>query len=573
MPLTRRVRLWVLLAISVLLVALYGGCGRQEEPGPPGLPAPGTVFAFVIPSEPETFDPALMSDPSNFTLLSALFEGLTAFDPRDASPVPGVAARWEISPDGLTYTFHLRRAMWSNSQPILATDFLYAWRRILDAATGSPFAALLYPVANARGYHLGEMSDFSEVGLSAPDESTLIVRLEHPAPYFLHVLAYPALAPVPPERLAAHGPRWALPQNLICNGAFIIEQHVPGVAIQLRRNSAYWDSRSVKLLYATAVVEHDLRHSFVPYLNGDADWITSIMPHQAGLVSDRADFHTTPLLGTFFLCFNTDASPVDDPFVRKALNLAIDKRDICENILLAGQQPAATLVPPSLPAYAPPAAIASDADAARLALADAGFPDGSNLPPIQILCNDHPVVLLIAEAIRRSWSDTLNVHAEVVALPYDAFGETLQRGEFIVATYSWLADFPDPVNFLELFSSESEHNFTSWHDENYDSLLAQARHAVGPASRMALLRQAEELLLERANVIAPVYHYAEAYLLAPRVENFFENVLNIHPLKAISVNPQAPPPPPPGPRLMPPQSPEGAPIEPENTEGERAPGT
>ena len=521
----------------IVMFALCLGCAKHDESVQPQID-PQTLFSMAVPYLPETLDPAFASDPSNLTLLSGLYEGLTTLDSETLAPLPGAAERWEISDDGLTYTFHLRKATMSDGRPISSTDFLYSWNRILLPTTRSPYAELLYEIKNAREFHTGKLNDFAEVGISGIDQMTLAVTLDRPCPYFLQLMALPPMAPVARERIMRYGAAWCEPGKFASNGPFIIHRIQPKQFVVLRKNPSYWDASSVKLLYVQVGVAPGLRSILRPYFQGGIDLIADIPATDIPLVKDRSDFYKHPHVGTFYLSLNTATPVLADSRVRRALGLALEKDKILSNILVAGQ-PAGTLVPIGVSGYDPPVAEHHDVDSARKLLEEAGYPQGKQFPKLRLLHNEHPLVTATAESIQKAWKDNLGIEAQLRAASGTALSTAEAQHQFDVSMSSWIGNHPDPMGLLALFRTTSTKNPTGWTDSHYDELLEKADSAANTDERSALLREAEDMLLKAYSVV-PLLHYSKAYMLSPRVGGFTANTLDIHPLKNIFIKPDAP---------------------------------
>jgi len=314
-------------------------------------------LVFLNGAEPETLDPALITGQPEMRVADALFEGLTSFDAA-AKPIPGVAERWEISPDGRVYTFHLRPdALWSNGDPVTAGDFLRSWRRVLDPVTGSEYASQLYHLCNGRAFNQGTLTDFSQVGVRALDPLTLEVTLENPTPYFLDLCALVTLLPVHAATLARFPDDWTKPGKLVCNGAYILSDWRINDRIRLVKNPRYWNREKVAMRSVDVLPISKANTAFNFYASGQADLLMDkgLVPNQLlDELKKRPDFHADPFLGVYFLRFNCTRPPFNDPRVRLAFALVIDKRLLVDKITRAGEEPAASLTPPGTASYEPP---------------------------------------------------------------------------------------------------------------------------------------------------------------------------------------------------------------------------
>jgi oligopeptide transport system substrate-binding protein len=485
-------------------------------------------------------DPHLYTQTSYYTVLSALLEGLVAEDPVDLSPVPGVAQRWEISPDGLRYTFHLRPdARWSNGEPVTSEDFVGSWRRILTPSLGATNASQLYVIEGAEAFNRG-VSDFSQVGLKATDSHTLSVTLEHPAPWFLTLLSSPAWLPVHLPTLmkyggvADRGNAWAVPGKWVGNGPFNLESWRRGQVIVAKRSTTYWDAAHVRLsaihFHAFDSIDGEERAFRAGQIH-----ITETLPPDR-IEAYRKDapelLRIDPLLGTYFLRINVRRPGLNDARIRLALTLAIDRSALVERLLHGGQKPAFAFTPPGMGGYTPDLPEAKPLDQARRLLAEAGHPGGAGLPPFDLLFNSSETHRTIAEAVQEMWRRDLGIQVRLVNEDVKVKEEARASGNYDLLQSSWIADYADPSAFLDIWRSDSGNNFTGWANADYDAYLFTAARTPDAAARNALYSKAERLLLSEAPFI-PLYHYTHVYLIRPSVHGWYPTLLDHHPYKGV----------------------------------------
>ncbi|MFW6162763.1 MAG: peptide ABC transporter substrate-binding protein, partial [Planctomycetota bacterium] len=349
---------WTGAALVVAVLALFGGwaavlLARSRTPPPPLPPyelpkltadqplpeAPSVpladrqVLTFTNHAEPKTLDPAVMTGVPEMTIALALFEGLTGLHPETLQPVPGVAERWDLSDDGRVYTFHLRRCRWSNGDPLTADDFVYAWRRVLEPETAARYAYMLYCIEGAQAFNAGETNDPETVGAHALDAYTLEVRLEHPVAYFLELTAFGTYAPVHPATVEAHPERWTRPEHLVANGPFVLDAWRQQQEVVLAKNPLYWNADRVLLERVRVLPVDDAETALKQYRNDEVHWIRSIPAPKVAAAATLPGFRYAPEYGTYFYRFNVTRPPLDDPRVRQALALAVDKKSICRYLL------------------------------------------------------------------------------------------------------------------------------------------------------------------------------------------------------------------------------------------------
>ena len=469
---------------------------------------------------------------------SALFEGLTRYDPQTAVAIPGLADRWTISADGTSYTFHLREnARWSTGEPIVAEDFLFSWRRLLEPATGAQYASLLFYVRNGEEFATGRNRDPQAIGISAPDAKTFVVELNRPTPFFLEICALPALAAVPRKVVERWGDKWTMVHPVPVSGAFQVEFWRLNDRIRLRKNPAYWDAANTASDTVDILACARASTALNLYENGQADivWDKDLIPAElVDLLRTRPDFHSFDSLGTYFVRFNVTRKPLNDPRVRKALALAIDKARVVSKITRAGERVAESLVPPSLPNYITPEGLPNDPGEARRLLAEAGFPGGAGFPRIEYVYNTSRAHEAIGVELQGMWERELGIHVELRNLESKVFFQAQSGLDYDISRSSWVGDYNDPTTFLDLFLSNNGNNRTEWKNARYDSLLAEANAQADPAARSKLLQQAESLLIREEAPIMPLYIYAtlEAYD-GRRIDGIFQNVRSEHPIRAI----------------------------------------
>lgn len=536
-------RLSALLGALALLLGLTA-CSPRETLVHHGNRA-GILHRGVGPTLSD-LDPQLASSLGDIHVLSALFEGLVAENPSDLSPEPGVAARWEVSSDGLTYTFHLRPdARWSDGRALVAADFAGSLRRALSPAFAAPNAELIYPVKNARTYHRGELADFAQVGIEATDTHTLRITLERPVSHFLSLLTHPVWFPVPLHAIAAAGPaeargnRWAVsPATFVGNGAFTLKDWRVGQAIVAAASPTYWDAAKVKLREVHFHFFDGVDAEERAYRAGQLH-ITEAIP-VGRIESWRAEhpeqLRADPFLDAYFYRINTTRPFLDDARVRRALSLAIDREQLVKALLRGGQRPATGFVPPGVGGYAPPELVRYDPEAARALLAEAGHPGGKGLPVFELLYTTSENHRRIAEALQAQWRTVLGVETRLTNQELASLLEARRNGSFELLRSSWVADYAAPETYLDLFTSTATNNFTGWRDADYDRLVAQAADTRDDAARFDLLRQAETRLLEAAPII-PIYVNTHVYLVNPAVRGWQPTLLDRHPLKYVDLAP------------------------------------
>ncbi len=593
-------------------------------------------FTMINGTEIKSLDPAIVSGAPEGRIINALFEGLFRQDPQTVEPIPAICERHEISEDGRTYRFHLRKAcQWSDGTPITAHDFVWSWRRFLMPETPAEYAYQLFYIPGAKKFNSGvlevgdrvevelanrpnprqtfpqgtllrgtlrritkppepqaadgigedeqatrrahwqrrwiyeveiegqvrrfrdakaELSagdetsaqiepcqqvlyDFAEVGIQAENDRLLQVTLKEPTPYFLYLMAFYPLYPVNRACVERHGREWMQPENLVTSGPYRLEFRRIRDRIRLRKNPNYWNADQVQLEVIDALAVNSSTTSLNMYMNGEVDWALDPPATVMSELIQRDDLLRAPMLTTYFYRINTTRPGLRDVRVRRALNLAINKQEICDQILGAGQLPARGFVPPGVAGYQGALCGAYDPQAARALLAEAGFSDGHRLPTIELLYNDTEGHRKIAEKIQNDWQKNLGVQAQLRGMEWGVFLDTTDRMQYSVARAGWIGDYPDPNTFLDMFVTDGENNETGWSNARYDEIIQTLAPAEkDPSKRLALLREAEQLLMDQQPII-PIYFYVSLNLVRPYVEGFYPNIQDIHPLHRLRIVP------------------------------------
>jgi oligopeptide transport system substrate-binding protein len=491
-------------------------------------------FVFNNGSEPETLDPHIMTGSPEIRLAGALYEGLTTLDPSTLEPRPGIADRWTISKDGKRVTFHIRpSATWSDGQPIVAADFVHSWQRALTPSTGGSYANLLFAIRGAEDYFHGKHSDFSTVGIHAPDATTLVVELTSPCTYFLELTAFPTYAPVRTDLISKHNLKWTSPEHLVVSGPFMLDEWKPRQHIKLVRNPHYWDASFVKLDRVTAMPLDDLNTAYQLFLKGELHWMESIPQARVDEIKRNPDYYVLPFFGTYYYRFNVTKPPFDNRLVRIALSLATDRREITRHVLRSGQIPVASYCPP-VAGYEPVEGLPYDRDRARRTLAEAGYGSGGKaFPPIEILYNTSEAHKTVAEAIAAQWRRNLGITASARNVEWKIFLNDMRDLNYQVCRSSWIGDYGDPSTFFDCFRGGDGNNRTGWTHTVYDQLAHIVRQESNPAARHSMFRKMEEILVEGECPILPIYRYVNQGLLAENVGGWYGNIRDLHNMKYI----------------------------------------
>ena len=519
----------ILLATCVTLT----GCGSSETNVVAGNKS-GTLY-WGNGTEPQSLDPQIATGVPEHHVISAVMEGLVLKDRKTLEPRPGVAKTWDISNDGRVYTFYLREnAKWSNGDSHTAHDYVWSWWRALQTTLGNQYAYMLFPIKNAKRYYDGETSDFSDVGVKAIDNQTLQVTLTNPTPYFLQLLDHYSLFPVHQAtiekfgRADERGTRWSYEGNLVGNGPYKLEEWKINRHITVTKNPYYWDEANVSI---NSIVFKPVDNAVTEerMFRAGALHVTSSIPADKIAIYQEKfapELKITPYLGTYFYRLNINTPQLQDKRVRRALGMAIDRKQLVDNITKGGQIPAYTMTPPGTMGYFPESTLNFDPEAAKRLLAEAGYPNGEGFPPIEILYNTNEGHRKIAVALQEMWKNYLNIDIKLLNQEWKVYLATESAGDYQISRGGWIGDYVDPNNFLDMFLCNGGNNRTGWCNEEYDRLILEvAPSQSSHEQRLKIFQQAETMLLEDMPII-PVYTYTSIKLLHPSVRNFDDNILN-----------------------------------------------
>lgn len=518
------------LFLSLLLLA---GCAPYDDPA---------ELRIVNGKEPESIDPAIVVGQADGRVCLALFEGLTRYNATNAAPEPGLAERWDISPDGKVYTFHIRtNALWSTGEPITAHDFVYAWLRVLDPYTASDYAGNLYYIKGAEDFNFGKTKDASTVGVKALDERRLRVELVNPTPFFLDLCAYPPQAVVHRGTIEKHGDRWLHARPLPCSGAYELVYWRLNDRIRVKKNPYYWDAANTGCDTVDFMPVNSPNTALNLFISGQVDivWDKDVVPSELlDVLRTRQDFHTFTYFATYFYRYNVTRKPFDDPRVRQALALAIDKKRITEKITRGGELAADFYVPP-IPNYKSPSGLSYDPERARALLKEAGYEGGKGFPRFTYLFNTARDHAKIAVELQEMWRRELGIEVDLRSVEWKVYLRMQVDLDYDLSRSSWIGDYTDPNTFLDMFMSNNPNNRTGWKNETYDNLIRQGNAEPDIKKRETLLQQAEQLLVRDELPIVPLYFYVGINFFDTNIISGIHNKDNIrdeHPTRAIRKN-------------------------------------
>ncbi len=541
------------LVLSLALTALTG-CGQKKEDQPQTVPAtvPATQaqgeteaaggesqpagdvaqeMVFVLNNEPDTIDPTITNNSFATPFLINCFEGLVTYD-ENGEVVPGNAESWDINDDLTVFTFHLREGLkWSDGSPLTANDYVYAALRVLTPATGAQYVNMISDyVVNGQEYYEGTASA-EDVGIKAVDDNTLEFTLKAPCPYFIDLVSMWVYFPVQEATVEANGDKWTTTaESYIGNGPFKVTQITPGESYVLEKNENYWDAANVQLEKLTYRYILDVSTALTAYENGEVDGVRTIpSSDMARLKAENAGVVVAPSYGTVYYDINCSKEPYNDPLVRKALNLAIDREALINNVAQVEGEPAYSFYAPGyvvdgkdLTEGRPNFDLSptADVEAAKAALAEAGYPEGEGFPTIQLSFYADDNVKKIAEAIKEMWEQNLGITVEVSSAEWAVFYDAVQNGNYEVAAMGWSADYVNPMSFLPLLYTDDVTNNSFYSNPDYDAIVDQVKVETDPSKFGELVKQADELVSADYPMLN-LYYKSNTYLIKDYIEGVY----------------------------------------------------
>lgn len=525
---------WLVTAIAIagtVAVALVGG-------------AEASTLRISNGGQVGSLDPSKVDGDWENRVVGDYLEGMMTEDP-GAEAVLGQAASYEVSKDGLTYTFKIRPdAKWSDGVPVTAADFIEGMKRELDPAAGNSYAYLQFPIKNASAYNSKKISDFAQVGIKAIDDHTVEYTLEQPTAYFLQALTHYTAYPVPKHVIDKVGDDWTKIANIVANGPYKPSENVPGSYIHSVRNAAYWDAKDVHIDDVYYYVLEDQTAALNRYRAGDFDILTDLPTDQYDWIKKNlpGQAHVKPFLGVYYYVMNQSKPPLSDKTIREALSLAINREVIGPDVLGTGELPAYGWVPPGTANYAGDAyapaweELGYDARVAKAKelMEAAGYSDAKPLK-LQLKYNTNDNHKRIAVAITAMWQP-IHVQVELFNSETRVHYDALESGDFQVGRAGWLMDYNDPDNMLQLLETGNGNNYGRYSNKDYDALIQQERKTLDPKARAALMHKAEAMAMDDFAVI-PIYYYVSKNVVSPKVQGFVDNAKDIHRTRYLTLTP------------------------------------
>ena len=519
------------LVLALLLsLSMLSGLALADENG-------GDTLNIALASSPETIDPARNSAVDGACYAVHQFEGLMRYKWDGTGVEFGMAESYEVSEDGMVWTFTLRDSKWSDGEPVTAKDFEYGYRRLVDPMLAAPYGADMGGfIKNGTKIAMAEEGlTIADLGVRVIDDKTFEITLESPCPFFEEIVAFPVFSPIREDIIEKYGnDNWVKgPESYVSNGAFMMDSFTLDDAMSSVPNPGYWDAASIKPARINWMFLSDDKAELAALRAGEAHFIDGF-PQEESLALKADGLHgIIPQLGTYYISFNVERAPLDNPLVRKALSLAIDT-DFIANVLRQGNvtpaeafvgtgfrtSGASKLFRDDYATYMSPADYAANCETAQAALAEAGYPNGEGIAKIEYLLNDNTGHIMIAEALQKMWHDVLGIDIEIRVADWAVVTADRREGNFNIARNGWIGDYNDPATMLTLFLSTSGNNDGQYKNPDFDAKIAASFAETDPDTRNQLLHEAEDILIGQDWACAPVYYYSDEWGVAQELKDW-----------------------------------------------------
>lgn len=521
-----------LLVLCFSMAGLFVAC--KEKQAYTGVE---NVIHVQIGPSPETIDPAKNSTVDGSNMIIHAFEGLLKFNERNEI-IPGCAEEWKHSEDGLTWTFLLREGLkWSDGTDLTAKDFVYSWQRVANAETASPYG---YDLLNTVvGFDKASKGAVEMLGVSAPDARTFIVKLTTPCLYFDKIAASSALVPVQQAAIKRAGNSWACePNSYVCNGPYCMESYIDGKQIVFAKNPNYWDIKNITFNKIVWHLIKDSNIAYSAYKRGEIHLIKDVPVKQLSKLRKDKEFHVSPLMGTYYISFNTRKPPFNDARVREALSLAVDRKYLANTVMQGTYSPSKNFVGPGISDLVAGSSFekftsnkygdhfnienhTEDLFRAKALLGSAGYRNGNGFPEFEYLTNDKGYNKAVAEYLKSAW-EKLGIKMNINIQEWKVVTADRRAGKFDVARNGWLFDWDDPSNMVNLLETNNGNNDGKYSSKEFDKLVDLARKTTNIEEHFAYLHQAEQVLLKDA-AMAPLAYFNEFWLQKSNLKDIWHS--------------------------------------------------
>ena len=523
-------KLCAVIMAATISTTLFIGCGSSNDGSTSSKGnsnASDTVkqeLVFNLGADPETIDPTINTASEASTVILNAFECIMTLDEND-NAVEGAAESVEVSDDGLVYTIKLRKdGKWSDGEPVVADNFKYSWVRALTKENAAEYAYQLYYIKNAEKYYNGEATA-DELGINVIDDYTLEVTLEAPTTYFPQLLAFPTYAPLREDIVSADPEGWATkPETYVTNGAFKLVQWDMKDQLVFEKNENYWNKDSIKLDKLTFKLVTDDTTAYSELQAGNFDVVNSVPTNEIEPGQEAGLVHVSPKLGTYYFGINVGKqddmaedvkTALSNKLVRQAINLAIDRQEIIDNVGKAEQVAAYSFVPEGIynpdgtefadKEYYDPSDMDGNIEKAKELLKEAGYENGEGLPTIELMYNSEGAHKDICQILQENLAK-IGINIELANQEWAVLLNTRQQGGYEIARQGWIGDYSDPMTFLDLFVTGGGNNDSGYSNPEYDALIAAAKVETDPDKRKEQLREAEDILMDDMPIL-PIYYY------------------------------------------------------------------
>lgn len=523
------------VALAAASALLLSGCSAGG-----GKPAGGEIdqkIVWAVNEEADSLDPGVTSNTFASPIIQNAFEPLVTYDAEN-NLVGGLAETWDVSADGLEYTFHLRDGLkWSDGSDLTSADFEFSWLRVLDRELAGQYSNLLTDyIVGAEEFFAGT-GERDAVGIAAPDAQTLVVTLKTPTPFFLPMLNMYPFNAVKQDVVEGKADTWAKnADSYVSNGAYMVTDISFGKSITLAKNPHYWNADAVELEEITLRVIPDQSTALTAFESGQVDGVLTVPTDDLPrLKAESDDLYVVPQFGTTYFIMNLEKEPFTDPKVRKALSLAIDRNSLIEKVLQSSDEPGTGIVAPGyvldgedFTAERPDWGMVptGDVETAKQLLAEAGFANGEGLPAIELSYYTDDTVKKVAEALQQMWKENLGIDMKITTEEWKVYYDGITAGDYDIAAMGWGGDYLHPMTFLAGYASDSVLNNSNYSNEKFDALLDQINSETDEVKSAELMHQAEEILIGEDMAVLNLYYRSKYMMAAPTVEGWFLTPLN-----------------------------------------------